>query len=73
MSRKRKVKVEINSPDRKTDVKIVIWAMTLVAILEGVALCLGFNGQMLRWTTIIIALLGGLIIPVPKINQFIRG
>ena len=52
---------------RKTDIKVVMLAIICITICEIIALCLGFNGQLLRWVLVIIAGLAGLSIPTPKI------
>lgn len=51
----------------KIDKKIVLTAIVTLGIIEVVALIMGINGALLRWVTIIIAGLAGLIIPTPKI------
>lgn len=51
----------------KIDKKIVLTAIVTLGVIEIVALIMGINGALLRWVTIIIAGLAGLIIPTPKI------
>ena len=47
--------------------KIILYAITLIAILEGTALWLGINGNLLRISIAAIAGLAGLATKRPKV------
>lgn len=60
-----KVKVSVNGNGKNK--RIIMLAIICLTIIELTALALGFNGQILRWTTILISGLAGLILPTPNI------
>lgn len=64
-----KVKVKVKANGKETNIKVIITAIICITICELVAMALGFNGQILRWTLVAIAGLGGLMIPTPKISR----
>jgi len=49
----------------KIDWRIICTAIVAIAAIEIVALCLGYNGQLLRLVLIAIAGLAGFLIPSP--------
>lgn len=51
----------------KVDKNIIIAAIIGLVIIEVTALLNGINGTLLRWVTILIAGLAGLVLPSPKI------
>lgn len=58
--------------DKKTDRKIVLWAITCITILEIAALIQGVNGTLLTIIVGVIAGLAGLSLPQPKIIKELR-
>ena len=53
----------------KIDKEIAIIAICCLTIIELGALLMGFNGQVLRWTTGLIVALAGVALPSPFTKQ----
>ncbi len=52
--------------------KVIIISIISIAIIEVVAMFLGFNGQLLRWTIAAIVGLAGLATPAPKLIPLLK-
>ena len=60
------LKVEVYDM-KKTNKSITITAIIAVAVLEAIALLMGYNGYLLTAVVAVIAGLGGLAYPTPKV------